>query len=147
MASTELVAEISAFMDTYSSAFLRFDQDAIADHYVLPVHFVSDAAEVALRTVATEETCRAAVEPVLNWHRKLGVVASRRLRFDVVELSPRMVCLDLAAEFQDSSGAPLYDYRGLYTLVRKDGGWRVATISHNQIPRLLDCLSRRRASA
>ena len=42
------------------------------------------------------------------------------------------------------AGAALYDFESVYTFVRSDGRWRIASAVFNQIPRLLACLRARR---
>jgi hypothetical protein len=61
----------------------------------------------------------------------------------VTELSPRIANLDLHIELQDAGGHALYDYRGFYALVNQEGAWRISSIVHNQIPRLLAALKQR----
>jgi len=141
MASRETIAGVQAFLESYGAAFARYDAEAAADYYLLPALVASDAEPVALLLMATREICRAGIERVLGWHRKLGVASSRTLGFQVTELSPHLVTLDLYCQLCDASGKGLYDYRGLYTLVAQDGAWRIAAIAHNQIPRLLKRLA------
>ena len=137
MATRETIAGVIAFLDSYRGAFERYDADAAADHFLLPHFIASDAEPAALLPIATREACRAGIEQALALHRKIGVTTGRMLGFMITELSPRLAALDLHFEFSDAHGMGLYDFRGLYSLVARENGWRIAAIAHNQIPRLL----------
>jgi ketosteroid isomerase-like protein len=134
-------ADIRQVIEVYGAAFQAGDLDAVADHLQFPAYFVSDANQVVLTAVPDRDACRIACEPVVKWNAALGVASGRMLSFAVAELSPRLASVSLAFEFQDASGAALYDYQGVYTLVRTGDAWRIACITHNQIPRLLKRLS------
>jgi ketosteroid isomerase-like protein len=141
MSSGNLEEDLRRTFDSYAAAFRAGDLQAISEHFAYPAFFVSDAPEVALLPVPTAEAARTACERVVKWHRDLGVANGRMLDFSVTELSPRLASVSLSNEFQDARGARVYDYQGVYTLVRRGEAWRIATISHNQIPRLLALLS------
>jgi len=147
MASDETITGVGRFLQAYRAAFQRYDADAVLGHYLFPGHVVSDAETVALMPLAAAADLRAGVERILSWHRRLGVGASHLLRSDLVELSPRLAFLDLEVELQGADGSGLYDYRGVYTMVQADGVWRIAALTHNQVPRLLACLSAREGAA
>ena len=146
MVSDKTITGVSQFLQTYRADFQRYDAEAVIGHYLFPGHIVSDADTVALMPLAIEADLRAGVERILDWHRRLGVVSSRLMRSDVIELSPRLASLDLEVELHGADG-PLYDYRGFYTLVLRDGAWRIAALTHNQVPRLLACLSAHEGAA
>lgn len=134
--------EIEDFFASYRAAFDRFDSDSILLHFVYPCHVVSDADPVALIPMAGEHDCRIGVERVLGWHRAIGVVSGEVTEFVATELSPQLVSVSLKKDFHDDGGCRLYDFHGIYTLVQKSDDWKIAAISHNQIPRLLSCVSR-----
>ena len=140
-----MTAAIMAMLDSYRAGFARSDAAAAAEHYTLPCFVTSDADPVTLLSWATREECRAGIQRVLDWHRELGVASSRTLRQDVIELSPRIASLDLHVELQDADSRGLYDYRGFYALALQNGVWRISSIVHNQIPRLLAALKQRRS--
>jgi hypothetical protein len=146
MASREVKSDVLEFLDSYGRAFEAFDTEAILTHFLFPCHIVSDADNVALMPLADASETRVGVERVLALHRELGVRSGRRLDLDVIEMSPRMVGLVLRHEFIDAAGRALYDFQGIYTLVKADGRYRIAAISHNQIPRLVGCVASRRAA-
>jgi len=143
--SDVLESDVLEFLDSYGSAFETFDTEAILTHFLFPCHIVSDADDVALMPLANASQIRVGVERVLALHRELGVRSGRRLDLDVIEMSPRMAGLVLRHEFIDAAGQALYDFQGIYTLVKVGGRYRIAAISHNQIPRLVGCVEQRRA--
>ena len=133
--------EIEAFFASYRAAYWSFDSDSIICQFVYPCHIVSDADPVALMPIASEQDCRVGVERVLGWHRAIGAVSGEMTEFVVTELSPRLVSVSLKSDFLDDTGRRLYDFQGVYTLVRGPDCWKIAAISHNQIPRLLSCVA------
>jgi hypothetical protein len=126
-------------LTVYFSAYQRGDIDEIIDWFLLPCHFVSDADEVVLMPLATREACLAGVERVVNWHRSLGVKGRRIVKQLVIELSPRISCVDVKVDVELEGAVKLYDFEAVYTFVRSEENWRIAAIAHNQIPRLLAC--------
>ena len=134
------MTDIEQALDAYFAAYQRGSIDEIVDWFLLPCHFVSDADEVALMPLATKEACRAGVEKVVNWHRYLGVKERRIVKQLIIELSPRIICVDVKVDVERDEGVKLYDFEAVYTFVRRDANWRVAAITHNQIPRLLSCV-------
>ncbi len=61
MASGEMAARVSAFLESYRTAFERGDAAAIAGHFACPGHVASDAAEVVLTPVAAEQDWTGAI--------------------------------------------------------------------------------------
>jgi len=145
MTSRDAEWGVLAFLKSYGRAFEAFDTDAILTHFLFPCHIVSDAEAVSLVPLANASEARVGVERVLALHRELGVQTGRILDLDVIELSPRMAALVLRYEFSDAAGRSLYDFQGIYTLVKVDRRYRIAAISHNQIPRLVGRVEERRA--
>jgi len=139
-------SDVLEFLDSYGRAFETYDTEAILTHFLFPCHIVSDADEVALLPLSNARETRVGVERVLALHRELGVRSGRRLELDVIELSPRMAGFILRHEFVDGAGRALYDFRGIYTLVKAGGRYRIAAISHNQLPRLVACVEQRRVT-
>jgi len=127
-------------LSVYFDAYQKGDIDEILDWFLLPCHFVSDADEVALMPLATREACRVGVERVVDWHRSLGVIGRRITRQSIIELSPRISCVDVKVDVEREGGVKLYDFEAVYTFVRSGEFWRIAAITHNQIPRLLSCV-------
>jgi hypothetical protein len=143
MASSDIVSAVLEFYAEYRSVFAAYDADAITRFYRFPCHVVSDGDSVASLHFETPEALKPAVERVLELHRKIGARSGRLVLLEITELSPRMVGMMLRSEMQDADGAALYDFQGFYSLVATDDGYRIAAISHNQIPRLLACVAAR----
>ena len=146
MAASDAKSGITGFFESYRAAFERYDAASLVDCFVYPSYIVSDAEQVVLIPMGTREDCLVGIEQVLGLHRKLGVASGRYRRFQITELSSRLASLHLQYELHDGAGRTLYDFIGFYTLVFCEGAWRIATISHNQIPRLIDCVARRQAA-
>src|ERR1700761_45691 len=142
MKPEEIVAQ---FLQTYAVAFEGYNAAAIAEHFALPCHIASDSVPAVTRIdYATAEECQESVSRILSWHRTLKMKSGRVLNLSVVEMSPRMICFDLHYELTDDKDERLYDYRGFYTLITVGERWKIAAISHNQVPRLLACIEARR---
>jgi hypothetical protein len=146
MTAPDARSDVLVFLDSYERAFEAFDTAAILSHFLFPCHIVSDAENVALMPLADAGAARVGIERVLALHREFGVCAGRSLDLDVIELSPRIAVLSLRYEFSDAQGRALYGFQGIYTLVKTDGRYRIAAISHNQLPRLLAGIAARRTS-
>jgi len=125
---------------TYFKAYEEFRTDDILDWFLLPCHFVSDADEVMQMPLSTKEACRIGVQRVLDWHRDLGAARAHIVKQLIIELSPRMSCVDVKVDVEDKAGQKLYDFEAVYTFVRSGPTWRIAAITLNQIPRLLSCV-------
>jgi len=123
----------------YFDAYRQNRIEDILDWFLYPCHFVSDADDVTLMPLPDREACRPGVERVLKWHHTLGVTRRRIVRQTCTKLSPRICCIDALVDLEDDAGNKFYDFEGLYTFVRSGESWRVAAITHNQIPRLLAC--------
>lgn len=142
--SHELKQEIDAFFRSYCAAFEALDADAIADCFAFPSHIASDADEVSLIPIANRQECLTAVDKVVALHRELGAPAGRIHDLTIHELSPQLVQASLRMEVLDGTANFLYDFEATYSLAKLSGRWRIAAISHNQIPRLLRCVAEHR---
>ena len=147
MASSELHEEVRAFFRSYTAAFEALDVDAIADCVAYPSHIVSDGEEVGLIAMADRQQCLAAMDRVVTLHRKLGAPAGRIHDLSIMELSPRLVQASLTMEVLDKSSSHLYDFQAIYSLAKFSGAWRIVAIAHNQIPRLMSCVSQHQNEA
>lgn len=139
----ELVERVQSFRDSYRRAFEQYDADAVVGHFALPCHIVSDGETVAHIDFNTARDCRASIERILTWHRQIGMTSGHTRELSIVEMSARITCFDLHYAFEGAGQEYLYDFRGQYTLVGSDDCWRIAAITHNQVPRLLACLKER----
>ena len=142
MTSGDTVSAVLDFLASYRSAFEAYDADGIVGFYAFPCHIVSDGEPVASMPFEGPASLKPAVERVLQLHRRIGARSARAVLLEITELSPRLAGVMLRLEMQDADGAALYDYQGFYSMVATDGGYRIAAICHNQIPRLLACAAR-----
>jgi hypothetical protein len=133
---------VMAFLDSYRRAFDAYDTQAIVDHFAFPCAIVGDADTILPKIFEGPEQCGAGVDVVLSLHREIGVASGRPLLLQITELSPRLAGMMIRIQFHDAQGRPLYDFQGLYSLAHTESGYRIAAITHNQIPRLLACAGR-----
>jgi hypothetical protein len=141
------MTDLEQALGAYFAAYQQDNVEEILDWFVYPCHIVSDADEVALMPLATKQACRAGVEKVVNWHRYLGVKGRRIVKQLIIELSPRISIVDVKVDVERDAGVKLYDFEGVYTFVQSGSSWRIAAITHNQIPRLLNCVRAKEKAA
>jgi hypothetical protein len=135
---------VRELLESYLGAFERLDAAAIAEHFAYPSHISSDADDVALLQLSNRQDCLAAVEKVVAMHRELAAPSGSIRDLSITGLSPRLAQASLRMEVNARAGGMLYDFEAFYTLVETPAGWRIAAIAHNQIPRLVACITRRR---
>lgn len=145
--SNELAKDVNAFFQTYCAAFEALDVEAIADCVAYPSHIVSDGDEVGLIAIANRQECLRTMDRVVELHRQLGGPSGRIHDLSILELSPRLAQASLRMDVRDRASNHLYDFQASYSLARLSGAWRIAAISHNQIPRLLRCIAQRQPDA
>jgi len=131
-----------AFLASYRSAFEAYDTEAIVGHYVFPCTIVGDSETPLPVTFKGADQLSAGVDYILSLHRQIGVTSGPPQLLEITEFSPRLAGMMLRSQFRDAHGKPLYDFQGFYSLVRTGAGFRIAAISHNQLPRLLACAGR-----
>ena len=73
--------------------------------------------------LSTKEECRVGVQKALDWHRGLGAERSRIAKQIIIELSPRISCVDVKVDVEDSTAVKLYDFEAVYTFVRSASTW------------------------
>jgi hypothetical protein len=137
MTSRNIATDVLDFLASYSKSFESYDSDTIVAHYCFPCQLISDAEPVAVTTIAGPEQLKPAVAYILSLHREIGVRSSRVTQLDITELSPRLTGMMLRYDLVDIDGKPLYDMQCFYSLLRTDQGYRIAGLTHNQLPRLL----------
>jgi hypothetical protein len=131
------MSDLEDALAAYFNAYRLHRIEDILDWFLLPCHVVSDADDGPVQIpMSTREACRAGVQRVLDWHRSIDAGRSRIVKQTIIELSSRISCVDVKVDVEDPAGAKLYDFEAVYTFVRSPT-WKVAAISHNQIPRLL----------
>jgi hypothetical protein len=142
MASHSTISGVMEFLASYRKAFADYDTEAIVDHYTFPCPILSDSETMSLKLFEGPEQCKAGVDYVLSLHREIGVKSSKQLLLHITELSPRLAGMMMRSQLEDGEGKPLYEFQGFYSLARTDSRFKIAAISHNQIPRLLACAGR-----
>jgi hypothetical protein len=142
MISSETARSVSAFFESYRTAFERFDAPAIADHSAYPSHITSDAGEIGLISIAAKQDWVGKIEQLLAMYRAIGFSSARVLDLAATEISPRLVQATVHWALHDGAGRALYDFEGTYTLAKIHDALRVAAIAHNEIPRYRECLAR-----
>jgi hypothetical protein len=142
MASHDTVSGVMEFLATYRKAFEAYDTKAIVDHYVFPCTVIGDAGTIAPIMYKDAEQLSAGVDYIQSLHREIGYRSGRSLLLEITELSPRLAGVMLRNQMRDEHGKALYDFQGFYSLVLTEAGYRIVSISHNQLPRLLACAGR-----
>ncbi len=143
--TSETTMGVSAFFESYRTAFERFDAPAVAGHFAFPSHVTSDTGEIVLSSIASSEEWSGKIERLLGMYRAIGVSSARVLDLAETRLSPRLSQVTVHWELHDGAGQLLYDFEAAYTLVEIDGALRIAAIAHNEIPRYRACLERLRS--
>lgn len=137
----------AAFFESYRGAFERLNGDEIAGHFAYPCHMTTDAGKIELTAILGRDEWRGQVERLVAMYREIGVGSARILQMTSTDLSPRVVQAAIHWRLCDGSGAGLYDFRALYTLVEVDGGLRIAALAHDEIPRVQEFMARRQSRA
>jgi hypothetical protein len=140
-----MVRTVSAFFESYRSAFERQDAAAVADHFAYPSHVTSDAGDIVLIPVGNREEWVTQIERLLAMYGVVGVATARAQNVQAAELSPRLIQAAVHWSLFDKAGGVLYKFEATYTLVALEGGLRIAAISHNEVPRYRECLARLQA--
>ncbi|WP_426610690.1 hypothetical protein [Bradyrhizobium sp. McL0616] len=143
--SNQLAEDVRAFFQGYCAAFETLDVEAIANRVAYPSHIVSDGDEITLIAIANRKDCLATMHRVVELHRQLGAPSGRIHDLSILALSPRLVQASLRMDVLDGTLKLLYDFQATYSLAKFAGAWRIVAIAHNQIPRLLRCVSQRQS--
>ena len=145
MPTTDLHTTISAFFDSYRTAFERQDAAAIADHFAYPGHVTSDAGEIVLVPITNRQEWIGKVEQLLGMYRAIGVDSARVLDLTLTEISPRLLQAHIHWALQTAAGERLYDFEAIYTVAQTAGAFHIAAIAHNEMPQYQACYARLKA--
>ena len=145
MPTTDLHSSISAFFDSYRSAFERQDAAAIADHFVYPGHVTSDAGEIVLVPITNRQEWIGKVEQLLGMYRAIGVGSARVLDLKLTEISPQLLQAHIHWALYTAVGERLYDFEATYTVTNSGGVFHIAAIAHNEMPQYQACYARLKA--
>jgi hypothetical protein len=104
----------------------------------------SGAPDVTVTTIPGRDVWVAQVEQLLGAYRAIGVRSAEVLTLHVVELTARLAQGAVRWRLLDESGGPIYDFDASYMLADFGEGMRITAIAHNESPRLLAAIERRR---
>ncbi len=145
MPTTDLHTTISAFLDSYRTAFEHQDAPAIADHFAYPGLVTSDAGEITLVPITNRQEWISKLEQLLGMYRTIGVGSARALDLTLTEISPRLVTARIHWALHNAAGERLYDFAAIYTLARTAGAFHITAIAHNELPQYQACYARLKA--
>ncbi len=145
MPTIDLHTTISAFFDSYRTAFERQDAAAIADHFAYPGLVTSDAGEIALVPITNRQEWIGRVEQLLGMYRAISVGSARVLEMSLTEISPRLVTAHIHWALHTAAGERLYDFEAVYTAAQTAGAFHITAIAHNELPQYQACLARLKA--
>ncbi len=145
MPATDIQASVSAFFDSYRTAFERQDAAAIADHFAYPGLVASDTGEIVLVPVTNRQEWIGRVEQLLGMYRVIGFGSARILALALIEISPRLVTAQIHWALHTAAGERLYDFEAIYTVAQTAGAFHIAAIAHNELPQYQTCLARLKA--
>ncbi|WP_419828624.1 hypothetical protein [Methylobacterium sp.] len=113
--------EIAAFFDSYVSAFVRRDADALSDLWEPVGLFPSPTGNFAMPREAFRDHC----VTLLDFYRKQGVVQPVGELLSAVELFPNVAQARMAYRMQGEGEALIAEWDHVYILRRSDR-WRVS---------------------
>jgi hypothetical protein len=129
---------IEDLLAAYRAGFIAGDVEAIGACFASPCAFVSERVGAGPVVIPSDpEASRARVGQIVAWNQRIGVAALRSQVRWSLELSPRQVCRHMHVVAEDADGEALYAFDGVYTFAMFERQWRIAAISHNQIPALV----------
>lgn len=132
---------VAAFFADYRAAFETLDPEAVAGYFAYPCHVTSDGDVPQLTTAASREEWRDQIAQLIALYEQVGVATADLLSLSESVLSPRVAQARVHWMLRDAAGRDLYDFDALYTLVRTDGGFAIAALAHDELPKLLALLS------
>ncbi len=145
MPTPNLHAQVTAFFDSYRTAFERRDAAAIADHFTYPGHVTSDAGDIVLVPITNREEWIGKLEQLLGMYRAIEVSTAYVLDLTLTEIPPRLLQAHIHWALQNAAGERLYDFEAIYTVTRRDEACHIVAIAHNEMPQYQACYARLRA--
>lgn len=134
-------SEAARFFDSYVAAFERFDGDAVADHFHFPLHVTGHGDPVDVRSVPDRAAWMETLNMLLDVYRGFGVTTAHTLERSTVALSDRVLQVAVHWSLRDGADREVYDFNGVYTLVRDGDTWRVTAVAHDELPKIMERLS------
>jgi hypothetical protein len=145
MSTTDSPINISAFFDSYRTAFERRDAAAVADHFAYPGHVTSDTGDIVLVPITDRQEWIGKVEQLLGMYQAIGVDSARVLDLTVTEISPRLIQAHVHWALHTAAGERLYDFEAIYTVANVGGEFHIVAIAHNEMPQYRACYARLKA--
>ncbi len=145
MDSQTVGSSISAFFDSYRTAFEHQDAAVIADHFAYPGLVTSDAGSIVLVPITNRQEWIGRVEQLLGMYRAIEVGSARVLDLTLTEISPRLVQAHIHWALHSAAGERLYDFEAIYTVAHTDGAFHITAIAHDELPHYQACFARLKA--
>ncbi len=147
MTTTDLQTQITAFFDSYRTAFESQDAPAIADHFAYPGFVTSDAGEITLVPITNWQEWIAKLEQLLGMYRAINVGTARVLDMTVTAISPRLAQAHIHWALETSAGERLYDFEAIYTVALIGEEFHITALAHNEMPQYQACYARLKAQS
>lgn len=130
------------FFDDYRTTFARYDADALSALFAYPFQAVSATDDGVTITVSQSvDEWRPVLEGLLGAYRSLGVADGEPLELYANELAPNAGSARVRWELRREDGSAIYDFTAVYALARVGGAWKVASIVHDELPKLQAALA------
>ena len=142
MTTTDLPTQITAFFESYRTAFERQDAAAIADHFAYPGLVTSDAGAITLVPITNRQEWLSKLEQLLGMYRAINVGTAHVLDLTVIEISPRLAQASLHWALQTAAGERLYDFVAIYTVAQTDGAFHITALAPKDMPQYQACYAR-----
>lgn len=136
MRAENISPRVTAFFESYRSAFERLDAEAIADLFVYPVHLTGDDEQITPETIGSRDEWLSQLRQLLRGYRAIDLAAAKIRALSIIELSPRLFQAAVHWDLCDGADASLYAFTAVYTLATIGQDLRIAAIAHNELPRL-----------
>lgn len=134
---------VADFLETYRAAFERREVAAIADLFAYPCHVTGDGDEVDLAVAVTRTEWVDQVERLADAYRQLRVDSVAIVDAASSQFSPRVARANVTWQLLHASGSTIYEFHALYTLIDCGDRLKIATIVHDETPRLRAAMSSR----
>lgn len=142
MAAREIDPKVRSFFESYRSAFEALGPPKIADHFIYPCSITGDSAEVAPQSIASRADWILQLDQLVAGYKAIGFSSARILELSAIKLSPRLIQAAVRWQLVNAAQQAIYDFQAVYTLVQRNGQFRIAAIAHNETPRFLEAIKK-----
>ena len=128
-------AELELWLREYAEAFDAFDEEGLASRFHCPCLMVGPGHVAELPTPAA---IRANVRAILAHHRDRGFGSARIRNLSVDLAGTRIAFATVDWEVVAPDGAPLWEFRNTYNLVRSPeapGDWKILVSTTHEASR------------